>query len=415
MGKELLDIGFDKVFDNTPQYPDWCKSEAARFVWAEMENGVFLSDGSENVDKLELLTSALYGVTVEELEMFATNSDVNDHLQLLARYVQMRINGEKEGLKKNETIDKLITAFCEEDGYPGIGIREELQKRFDAQSFQDQLKIIRTFLESEDDVSREWCYEMMKCWWDDCLVPDIKKAWETYKDKGCAAVVVKRLPLEYVVKNRSALERADYAAVCFRLATFEDYKCGDSELTRKEFLTIAAHKHWLISDDDADELLFGFVLDVLDDKALVDGAGPGHGIVHDGVKVYMEPKRFLEPSSYTEPSLLHIVDMPFYLDALGKLGKVNTLKKLFDWNEQLKETLANYITNPDNHGEIVGVLSEGYEAYLKFIWRYFMEIASNTFPFGRNAFRKTHNKYCFAKQEQREYYPGYEWEEESPF
>ena len=338
----------------------------------------------------------------------------------------IEIGFEQEGFsKRNDTEDELIRKFVEFDEknpFISIDAREELRERFDAQSHQDQIKIIRTFLESVDDVDHEWCCETMQTWWDDCLIPDVKKAWETYREACCADIVAKRLPHDYVMKPKEALENDNYAAVCWRLATTEDYDIYENELTRKEFLDVAAHNHWSISDDDADELLFGFILDILNDQCVdpLRSQGYGHGVVHDGVKVYTEPKRFLEPSSYTEPSLLHIVDMPFYVDALGKLGKVNTLKKMYDWNEQLKETLADYITTPDNHGEIVGVLSEGYETYVKYIWRHFMETASNAFPFcdsfkGKEAFRKTHNKYCFAKQEQKEYYPGYAWEEESPF
>ena len=320
--------------------------------------------------------------------------------------------------KRNDTVDELIRKFVEFDEknpFISIDAREELQERFSGQSHQDQIKIIRTFLESVDDVDHEWCRETMQTWWDDCLIPDVKKVWETYGESCCAGIVAKRLPLDFVMEHQEALENGNYAAVCWRLATTEDFDIYENEMTRKEFLDIAAHNHWSISDADADELMFGFILDILDDQCVdsLRSQGYGHGVVHDGVKVYMEPKRFLEPSSYSEPSLLHIVDMSIYVDALEKLGKVNTLKKLYDWNERLKDTLADHITNPDNHGEIVGVLSEGYATYMKYIWRCFMEMASHTFPSGKHTFRKMHNKYSFAKQEQREYYPGYVWEEET--
>ena len=167
--------------------------------------------------------------------------------------------------------------------------------------------------------------------------------------------------------------------------------------------------------------MFGFVLDIQDDNAFVDGSGPGHGIDHDGVKVYMEPKRFLESWSYTEPSLFHIVDMPFYVDALGRLGKISTLRKLNEWNNETKNMLAfSFTLDKDDHCAVVRAQQEGLDAYIRLIWKRFMNIASNTFPFGnmykgKVVFRKTHNKFHFAKQEQKEYYPGYEWEEESPF
>ena len=321
------------------------------------------------------------------------------------------------------SIDKLIEDFIGDEPYLAIDARHDLQERFGAQSHQEQIKIIRTFLESVDNVDHEWCCETMQTWWDDSLIPDVKRIWETYREAACAAVVAKRFPLDFVMEHQKALENDNYAAVCWRLATTEDYDIYENELTRKEFLDIAAHNHWSISDDDADELLFGFILDILNDQCVdpLRSQGYGHGVVHDGVKVYTEPKRFLEPSSYSEPSLLHIVDMPFYVDALGRMGKTSTLRKLNEWNNEIKNMLAfSFTLDKDDHCEVVRAQQKGLDAYIRLIWKRFMSIASNTFPFGdmfkgKEAFRKTHNKYCFAKQEQKEYYPGYEWEEESPF
>lgn len=410
---EQTDISFDANND----FPSWCRSEAARFVWEQSE---FIScyqiDSFEEDTILDIVIGVMQNVSNDELDMFASSHDIDERIKLCAQYVGIGIEKGKKAPHKNETIEELIDQFCNEESYPAIGIRHELQERFSAQSHQDQIKTIRTFLESDDGVSRRWCYEKMQTWWDDCLIPDIKKAWESYQEHGCAAVVAKRLPLEYVVEHRNKLEQADYAAVCLRLATFEDYEYGDSELTRKEFINIAVHNHWPVSDHDADELLFGFVLDVLNyqSESQTDNPEFDHAIVISP-NSYTPTKKFLDPIEYKKPSLLHIEDMPFYIDALGKLGKINTLKKLYRWDMQLKHMLAEYLSTSENYEEIMTKLRKGVGSYKKLVWKHFMDNAAKTFPFGdltkeKAEFRKTYNKYHFKRQEQKEYYPGGDFE-----
>ncbi len=219
-----------------------------------------MEDGSIDKDKLRLVNAMLNGVSKEELMGVANSEEVFEGI----RYKAEKMLEENKAPKKNDTIDELIREFVEfdeEDPFVSIDAREELQQRFTAQSHQDQIRILRTFLESVDDVDHEWCCETMQTWWDDDLIPDVKKAWETYRETALATVVAKRLPLDYVVEHQEALENDSYAAVCWRLATNEEYEVYENDLTRMEFLDIAAHNRWTISDDEADALLFGFVWD----------------------------------------------------------------------------------------------------------------------------------------------------------
>ena len=373
-------------------FPSWCQSEAARFVWALSQQGFYQRNGLFDDDKLELVTSALYGVSKEELEMFAVTGDINERVNTSASYVLSKTVEYKDTLKINENIDKLIDVYCNGDPYPAIGAREELQQRFSEQSHDDQIKILRAFICSDDENCKVWSYEEMLTWWDDCLIPDIKKAWKTDKGAFCAAVVAKRLPIDYVLEQKEALEEADYASVCLRLAVDEKYNIDHGRLTRLEFLEIASQNHWHLDDNDADEILFGFALDALADQP--------------DCYTDWDEKVFLRPS------LLRINEMYYYIDALGKLGKVNTLSKLYDWNRLSEEALMYYHVNPEYREEIITRLSEGHESYLRQIWVRFMDAASKTFPFGafpegKVAFRKTHNKYHFAKQSQKDYWPDF--------
>ena len=408
MEKEPLDISNDKAFDNVPQYPDWCQSEAARFVWDKSRVGFYRWDDVFDEEKLKFVLGMLSGVTEKEYKMFVTCDDVPEVLRLRAQSMRDL----RKETKKNETIDELIEKyldFDEDDPFRSIDAREELQERFKYQSYSDQIKIIRAFLNDNDDVSREWCYETLKKWWDDCLIPDIKAVWEKHKEKGCASIVAQRLPDEYVQKYKEALEDADYAAACMRFGISEE-DCYFNDLTRKEYFSVALHNNWQIDDKDADELLFGFVLDIIDDESDKE-SDLGFGLINSSLGCYVFiPGKHLEPSSYTDPSLLNIVDMPFYTESLAKMGKVSTLSKFYDWNEQIKMALAEDL----KHGGIDEMMGDGYKACLKAAWKQFMRLAYRHFPFNIREFRKTHNKYNFVK-DRKEYYPGYAWEDGMAF
>lgn len=396
------------VFADMSSVPSWCQSEAARFVWNKSREGFYRWDGLYDEEKLKFVLGVLSGVTEKEYKMFVTCDDVPEVFRHRAQ--SMRDMGKET--KKNETIDELIEKyldFDEDDPFRSIDAREELQERFRYQSHSDQIKIIRAFLEDDDDVSREWCYETMKQWWDGCLIPEIKVVWEKFKEKGCASIVAQRLPDEYVHKYKEALEDADYAAACMRFGISEE-DCYFYDLTRKEYLSVALHNNWHIDDKDADELLFGFVLDIIDDES-DNESDLGFGPINSSLGCYVFiPGKHLEPSSYTDPSLLNIVDMSFYTESLAKMGKVSTLSKFYDWNEQIKTALVEDLV----HGGIDEMMGDGYKACLKAAWKQFMRLAYRHFPFNMREFRKTHDKYCFVK-DRKEYYPGYVWEEEMSF
>lgn len=85
-------------------FPSWCQSNAARFVWTLSQKGFYQLNGLFDEDKMELVTSALHGVSKDELEMFAVTGDVIDRVNLSASHIRSMIE-EKGAPKKNETID----------------------------------------------------------------------------------------------------------------------------------------------------------------------------------------------------------------------------------------------------------------------------------------------------------------------
>ena len=248
-------------------YPFWCRSQAARFVWTKVAEWQMDLQNTRLVPREEwpFMIAMMNGMSQYELLMFAETVP-DDSLKWQAEKVFRRLySNEKEEPLRNETIDELIVRFCSGDPDERHNASTQLCSRFGAQSYVDQVKTIKALLKGED-CDREWCYETMKTWWSDELIPNVQRVWETFHEKGCASIVARKLPSSYVIAHRVELEEKDYASACLRLCADENCHVDDTRLNRTEFIEIVTLNHWNLDDNDADELLFGYLLDVLTGK-----------------------------------------------------------------------------------------------------------------------------------------------------
>ena len=373
-------------------YPYWCLSQAARILWTKVD------EWETNLQKFHFVTNdewpfvmaMLNGMSQYELLMFAENMpDSSIKWQAERLWYRLYSKERKEPLR-NETIDDLIVKFHNEDPNEYPSARDKLMTRFGVQSYVDQVKIIKALLKGED-CDREWCYETMKTWWSDELIADVQRAWETFHEKECAGIVARKLPSSYVVSHRAELEEKDYASVCLRLCTNENSHVDDTRLNRTEFIEIVAHNHWNIDDNDADELLFGYLLEVLTGKY-------SHCID------YYEYNTICCRADYTKqsermnyrPSLLSIKAVGKYVIALGKVGKTNTIIKFYRWNKHVQQLLDDYLADLAIADNLAERMKEDFGAYQGWIWKTIKSLALQSFPFDVNEFWKTHNKYHFS-------------------
>ena len=283
--------------------------------------------------------------------------------------------------------------------------RVKLWSRFGAQSYVDQVKVIRSLLKGEGR-DREWCYETMKTWWSDELVPDVQRAWEAFHEKGCAGIVARKLPSSFVVSHREELEEKDYASVCLRLCTDENCLVDDTRLSRTEFIEIAAHNHWNLDNNDADELLFGYLLEVLTGKC-------GYCIYHYKFNTTCSHADYSKQSERMNyrPSLLFIEAVEEYVVALGKTGNTSTIVKFYRWSKHVKQLLDDYLADFAIAEKLAERMADDFRAYQGWIWKTFESLALQSFPFDVNEFWNTHNKYHFSDNE-NPYYYGRDWRED---
>ena len=107
-------------------------------------------------------------------------------------------------------------------------------------------------------------------------------------------------------------------------------------------------------------------------------------------------------------SLLFIKAVEKYVIALGKAGKTNTIIKFYRWNKHVQQLLDDYLSD----FAIAEKFSEDdFRSYQIWIWKTFISLALQSFPFDVNEFWNTHCKYHFSDHD-RPYYYGRNWRED---
>lgn len=145
----------------------------------------------------------------------------------------------KEHPKKTEQPNEPITAllrWCQDKGSKKVSYAyERLVKRFDAQSFADQKKIIDAFL-SGGKKSSEWAATRLRRNWIPGFEDKIEAAWNEYKGPSMALTIMYMMPEEFVMKEQNELVEAAclpdaYAILCGRLGRTPGFTIDESRLS----------------------------------------------------------------------------------------------------------------------------------------------------------------------------------------
>ncbi len=172
--------------------------------------------------------------------------------------------------QKNETISCLLKHFTnKKSGKVGVS-RPKLQDRFDKQDFQVQRKILKAFL-AGSQMDRVWAYKKLRRNWDDCFADEIKTLWEKHHDKDCERVVIRFLPVEYIIENLPLLDSDDnYSWLCTRLINHPQFHLDKERLSKcdhiywgpddVEYLYILAKSKSNIERDKATRILYKMLI-----------------------------------------------------------------------------------------------------------------------------------------------------------
>ena len=254
----------------------------------------------------------------------------------------------------------------------------EIHRRFEGQSDQCKIDIIRTMIENEEyDIS--WCYWVLgEQWWDDTLIPDVEKAWEAYRDWGAANVICKRFPYEYVKVHQKELGMVNYEGVCRRLSRDKDFTINKQRLSRYEYFGVLAQNRVHLDDADADILLFGHIKKCLQrliesDKVEWEGQIDVEPVERDYAH---QITRLLD----CKPTVLLLPQLRYYSQCMFLMGNTNTLIKLIKWNRLLQSNTPSFMELNQNEAIPLGQIEVRFKEYMDKIWPRFLELAIREFP-----------------------------------
>lgn len=147
----------------------------------------------------------------------------------------MRKERPKKAEQPNEPITTLLRWYQDKGSKKVSYAYERLVKRFDAQSFADQKKIIDAFL-SGGKKSSEWAATRLRRNWIPGFEDEIEAAWNEYKGPSMALTIMYMMPEEFVMKEQNELVEAAclpdaYAILCGRLGRTPGFTIDESRLS----------------------------------------------------------------------------------------------------------------------------------------------------------------------------------------
>jgi hypothetical protein len=281
----------------------------------------------------------------------------------------------QEPLQNNAPIEALLTAFQNNNEE---SVSKELEYRFYGQSHEVQMRIIKAFLNGNEDNRRSCYWWLLGDWWDDAIIPDIEKTWETYGEPLCLRVITHRFPLSFVFAHQEEIAKENYVWLCLRLASEKDFVIDKSKLTRKQYGRILASNHIHLSDDEADDLLFGYIKRHFwreykpprywdDDIRFSSGA-------------YYDFEKCLSWFLNYKPSFIVLPDMKYLIWVLKQTGNITTLKKFLLWNKNIQQHITPMLSEDECQPMTIQTLKDRIKAYLDESWEQLKDLAILTFP-----------------------------------
>ena len=259
----------------------------------------------------------------------------------------------------------------------------QLENRFYAQTHDYQILIMKALL-SADDYYRRICYlKLLSEWWDNAVIPDIERNWQTYREPNCIRVIAHRFPLDYVRSHRIEIEKADYLSLCLRLASDNDFIIDKTRLSRKEYGRIVGNNHIHLDEAEADSFLFGYILNNLDPQFTPPKYYSRYydaDVLYAIGKFYEDYEYFLSLLINHKPSLTFLPGLKYLIWVLTNTGNTSTIMKFLLWNKRLQLNIPGFLSEEYNQMDTIQLLKGNFKAYMDWSWRKFTELARETFP-----------------------------------
>lgn len=296
-------------------------------------------------------------------------------------------SNEPKPLRENKPIETLLKIFYQGKEEEREDACIQLEQRFFAQTHDCQIFIMKALL-TADSYTRRICYlKLLPEWWDDAIIPDIERNWQTYREPNCLRVIAHRFPLDYVLSHEFEIGETDYLSLCLRLASDNDFIIDKYRLSRKEYCRIIASNHLHLDQTEAEDLLFGHVL-----HSLMDGyQPPNYYSEFWEKKVYYPIGEFYDNYEYFlslllnhKPSLTFLPGMQYLIWTLSNTGNTSTIMKFLLWNKRLQLNIPGFLSKEYNQADSIQLLKSNFKTYLDWSWEQLLKLAEETFPIDKN-------------------------------
>ena len=295
-------------------------------------------------------------------------------------------NKSKE-LHKNEPIATLLTMLKTGNKEEKTHAKYEIERRFPYQDYDCQINIMRTLLGLKN-FDKTWCYKtLLESWWDDALIPDIQRNFECIFESregkhACSDIIARRFPLEYVLKNHESLVH-DYEWHSRLIKPLKLAPLNQSKFSRSENVQIWLNNQIDIDDDMADYILFGYIL-----QCIEDGFHPQYYYIHnyrhdypfDKFSFYSDYEYFHSLLINYKPSLLFFPDTMDLIHSVIKLGNINTVVKFLQWNKRLQACIPDFLSCDIEKAVEIKQPIEKFKAYQDWSWDRFVDLIKTTCP-----------------------------------
>ena len=266
---------------------------------------------SKKSGKLEFCAyfGLLKSLTLCELEEAGKLISQGDYCEELKYVVRECLEPKPEPSRsKNESIDTLISRFKDKKSRRVVESRKTLKKRFPYQSYADQKKIVKAFLESDVAADLDWAAVEAGKIWDSSYESYVAEAFDKRETARLALLVIRHMPIDYVKSREKYLVMYSRVEFCIRLADDLDSLAQKYDLSMFEYIYAKARIGLApdISPDDVERYFFRHIF-IFAQHAL--------------------------QGTYYYPGFTHLSQMPWIgraLWALGELGYSDVLMRYLE-------------------------------------------------------------------------------------
>ena len=193
-------------------------------------NSIYALLNTMNDEELKSVKERLQSIIDHIYEDLAAQNEYNEEsIECVLDFIEDTLKSRNISPNRSVTeLLELLTKRCENR----LSIVAELCERFEHQSFEDQKRIIKSFLRYDHDYIS---HTIMNDYWGEILIDDIVEMWQWCKDRSYNRYIIKYAKEELVWEHidEFSITKWDYELLCRRLGNHPDFKIDQSKLHDK--------------------------------------------------------------------------------------------------------------------------------------------------------------------------------------